>query len=125
MYFYQFAWESDYANGLLRAGHSLDTPLVFDNPDGRPMTGSSPARYEMAALMSETWIAFARTGDPNHEGLPAWETFDEHGRQQMVLDLPPRAVADLDQPERLAWQDIKVNLPFEGPAFVGAFGGGE
>ncbi len=125
VYFYQFAWESDYQNGLLRAGHSLDTALVFDNPDGRPMTGSSPARYEMAALMSETWIAFARTGNPNHEGLPTWPTFDEHRRQQMVLDLPPRVEADLDQPERLAWQDIKVNLPFEGPAFVGAFGGGE
>ncbi|MQA01111.1 MAG: carboxylesterase family protein [Dehalococcoidia bacterium] len=121
VYFYQFAWETDYANGLMRAGHSLDTPLVFDNADGRPTTGSSPARYDMAALMSETWLAFARNGDPNHDGLPHWPTFDADARQTMVLDLPPHAEADPDQPERLAWADITVHLPFEGPAFVGSF----
>ena len=120
-YFYQFAWETNYQNGLVRAGHGLDTTLCFDNPDGRPMTGTDPSRFDIAALMSETWIAFARSGDPNHEGLPLWEQFNAETRHQMVLDLPPHAETDWDSPERLAWADVKVNLPFEGPAFVGAF----
>lgn len=121
VYFYQFAWETDYANGLVRAGHGVDTPLVIDNPHGRPTTATAPGRDEIAALMSDTWIAFARTGDPNHEGLPEWQTFNADTRHQMVLDLPPHAESDVDRTERFAWRDINVHLPFEGPAFVGAF----
>jgi len=120
-YFYQFAWESNASNGLIRAGHGVDTPLVFDNPDGRPMTGTDPARFDIAALMSETWIQFARNGNPNHEGIPQWERFDSATRHQMVFDLPPHAETDWDREERLAWRDVPVHLPFEGPAFVGTF----
>ena len=120
-YLYQFAWETNYADGMVRAGHGLDTTLCFDNPDGRPMTGTDPSRFEIAALLSETWATFARTGNPNHEGLPRWERFDAGTRHQMILDLPPHAEADWDREERLAWQGVTVNLPFEGSAFVGAF----
>ncbi len=121
VYFYQFAWESNHREGRFRAAHSLDTTLVFDNPDGRPMTGTSPTRYDIAALMADTWIAFARNGDPNHEGLPHWDRFNEDTRHQMVFDLPPHAEQDWDRIERLAWRDVDLALPFEGRAFVGAF----
>jgi len=114
VYMYQNAWKSNAGNGLTGAGHGLDTPLAFDNADGRPTTGTDPNRYEMAALVAETWLAFAKTGDPNHAGLPTWKRFDPTGRQTMILDLPPHAEADPNGVERRAWDGIKVNLPWEG-----------
>ena len=121
VFMYQNAWKSDAANGMIGAGHGLDTPLAFDNADGRPATGTNPNRYEMAALLADTWIAFARTGDPNHPGLPRWPAFDPRTRNTMILDLPSHAEADPNGVERRAWDGIAVNMPWEAPAFVGAF----
>jgi para-nitrobenzyl esterase len=122
VYMYQFAWETDYLNGLVRAGHGLDTPFCFDNPGGRPTTGTRAGKLEMAATMSAAWIAFARNGNPNYEGLPEWPAYDTGRRATMILDVPPSVVDDPFGDERRAWDGIKVNLPFEGAAFVGSWG---
>ena len=122
VYMYQFAWETDYANGLIRAGHGLDTPFSFDNVDARPTTGTRADRFEMGAIMSRAWVAFARSGDPNYEGLPQWPPYDITRRATMILDVPPSVLDDPFADERAAWDGIKVNLPFEGPAFVGSWG---
>jgi para-nitrobenzyl esterase len=57
------------------AGHGAEIQYVFDNLalDARPWTG---ADRQLAARLAATWIAFARTGSPNGEGLPAWPAFD-------------------------------------------------
>ena len=31
--------------------------------------------YALAAKMSDAWISFARTGNPNHKGLPNWPAY--------------------------------------------------
>ena len=36
--------------------------------------------------MSSYWINFAKTGDPNGEGLPALPQFDEKDQQVMYFD---------------------------------------
>jgi para-nitrobenzyl esterase len=45
---------------------------VFDNLGGGRR---SESRRHLAGEMSEAWLAFARTGDPNHEGLQTWAPF--------------------------------------------------
>ena len=47
----------------------------------------------MADQMSESWLAFARSGDPNTRALPQWPRYDAKRRPTMQFDLPPR-VAD-------------------------------
>ena len=32
--------------------------------------------YRLANIMSSYWVNFATRGDPNGEGLPAWEPYD-------------------------------------------------
>ena len=121
VYMYRFDWETDFAEGRVKAGHALDTPFVFGNVDASPMTGTRSDRHEFAAIMSETWLAFAKNGDPNHAALPRWPAFDTEARATMIFDMPCRLELDPNAVERRAWHDIPVNLPWEGPAFVGAF----
>ncbi len=103
-YLYLFTWESDFLGGLFKAAHSMEIPFVFDNTDIVPMTGDRPDRAELAALMSRTWVQFAAAGDPNHEGLPAWQPFDLERRPTMVFDVPTHAEDDPAAAERLVWQ---------------------
>ena len=78
------------------------------DPDIAPMTGDSPDRYELAAMMSEAWIAFARNGDPNHPGLPEWPVFDADTRATMLFDVPSRVENDPRRDERLAWEGVPL-----------------
>lgn len=59
------------------ATHASERPYVFDNLHtvGRPL-GERDARA--ATAMADYWTAFARAGDPNGTGRPAWPEF---GRQ--------------------------------------------
>jgi para-nitrobenzyl esterase len=54
----------------------------------------------------DSWIAFARTGDPAHAGLPEWPAYDTAKRATLVFDRRCElANAPLD-PERAAWDAI-------------------
>ena len=87
-YVYLLAWETGADNGRLRAHHALDVPLVFNNVETmRSMLGPGPEPQRMADLMSSAWIAFARTGSPNTDELPAWPAYDPENRATMVFDI--------------------------------------
>ena len=40
----------------------------------------------LAAQMSGAFVAFARSGNPNHAGLPQWPTFTTPTRATMVFE---------------------------------------
>ena len=86
----------------------MEIPFVFDNVDAAPLTGERPDRQQLADTMSEAWLAFARTGDPNHEGLPRWPAYETGTRPTMIFDVPSRTENDPRREERLAWEGIPV-----------------
>ena len=45
-----------------------------------------PGAKAVEDAMSDAWIAFAKTGNPNHPGLPAWPTYDATTRAVMVFN---------------------------------------
>jgi para-nitrobenzyl esterase len=54
--------------------------------------------------MSRAWVNFARTGDPNHAGLPHWAPYDTLRRATMILNDDCRLVDDPHGSEqRLLW----------------------
>ena len=82
-------------DGKLRPFHTLEIPFAFDNVDmATSMTGAGPERQALADKVSGAWVAFARSGNPNHKGLPAWAPFDTTKRATMVLDNECKLVND-------------------------------
>jgi len=56
----------------------------------------------LADKVSDAWIAFARTGDPNTPKLPQWPAFEAKDRATMVINNTSKVVNDPLREERLA-----------------------
>jgi len=103
VYMYRFQWYSPVSGGRLRAMHCMDIPFAFDNVDNsQPIVGAGADRQALADRMSRAWVAFARSGDPNHAGLPRWEPFTATERSTMMLNTACRLDRDPYHDERLA-----------------------
>ncbi|HET6959774.1 MAG TPA: carboxylesterase/lipase family protein [Vicinamibacterales bacterium] len=103
VYMYRFQWYSPVSGGRLRAMHCMDIPFAFDNVDNsQSIVGNGTDRQPLADRMSHAWVAFARTGDPNHAGLPRWEPFTANERATMMLNAECRLARDPYRDERLA-----------------------
>jgi para-nitrobenzyl esterase len=81
VWMYLFCWSA----GPLRSGHGFELAFMFDNVH-EPVMHPSPSRLELADRMSEAWLAFARSGDPNHEDLANWAPYDTQTRATMIFD---------------------------------------
>jgi para-nitrobenzyl esterase len=102
-YVYRLMWRQPVEGGRRVSQHSLDLPFMFDNVAAVPhMTGTeTEATRAMVANMANSWIAFARTGNPNNASVPAWAPYDLQRRNTMLFDVPSTAVDDPHKSERL------------------------
>ena len=107
---YLFTHVSPAMRGALGACHALDLPFVFgtlDMPLQDRFAGSGPEVEALSAAMMRSWIAFAKTGDPNYDGSTTrWPRYDAAARSTMIFDKAIRVEdAPLDA-ERAAWDGI-------------------
>ena len=88
-YLYRFDFNSGVLDGRARAYHCAELAYCFDNVDRcLNATGGTPEARRLAAHMADAWIAFAKTGDPNHKGLPKWPTVEGGKVMAMRFDDP-------------------------------------
>jgi para-nitrobenzyl esterase len=95
VYLYYFRWETPVDGGRLRSPHTIEIPFAFDNVTiAKRLTGGGPDAVALADKVSDAWIAFARTGNPDTPKLPRWTPFNATDRPTMVFDTKSRVEND-------------------------------
>jgi para-nitrobenzyl esterase len=100
-----YVYSFDFEPTPLKAAHGAEIAFVFGNATADPR--ARPGAREVEDAMSEAWIAFARTGNPNHSGLPSWPVYDTRTRAVMVFDTKTAVVNDPRASERTVWEGRK------------------
>lgn len=89
VFYYYFDQHPDYPEDSPQAGrgspHGQDVGYVFQHL----ARNSSRNDQEIAEAMSTYWVNFAKRGDPNGEGVPAWPVFTERSPQVMYFNKTP------------------------------------
>jgi para-nitrobenzyl esterase len=87
VYVYLFTWQSPVMDGAYKAIHCIEIPFAMNNiARCEEMTGGGKEAYALSEKMSTAWINFAKTGDPNHKGLPVWPKYNEANGATMMFD---------------------------------------
>jgi hypothetical protein len=77
-------------------------PFVFGTTDiAKDFVGAGPEQAALTKAVMGAWIAFARSGNPSHAGLPAWTPYEAATRPTMVFDNACRLALD-PKPDDLA-----------------------
>ena len=108
---YQLDFPGEMASGRKGAFHTADIPLVFGNVDIPESRTKGPGAREVSDRMSDAFIALARTGDPNHAGLPRWDRYELPRRQTMLFDVDARMADDPRGDERAFFSMIPYIQP--------------
>jgi para-nitrobenzyl esterase len=98
--------------GRLRAMHTSDIALAFDNlaQPGSP-TAPSPGAQAATDAMSESFIAMARKGNPNNPTIPAWPKYELDRRSTMMFDAQTRVIDDPRGAERRLFAAVPYIQP--------------
>jgi para-nitrobenzyl esterase len=87
VWLYIFSWQTPVLDGRPRAFHCLDIPFVFDNSDRCDhMTGGGPDARKLGQAMADSWVQFARSGNPNHSGIPIWDAYSDKSGVNLIFD---------------------------------------
>ncbi|MHA1992805.1 MAG: carboxylesterase/lipase family protein [Candidatus Hodarchaeales archaeon] len=108
-YNYLFTWNSPGMDGQLGCCHALEIAFVFNTlnlPGMDEFTGQGPEAELLSQKVMDAWIAFAHTGNPNHDGIPEWQSYDTEKRTTMLLGKDCKTVNAFQDKEREAWDGL-------------------
>jgi para-nitrobenzyl esterase len=92
-YVYHFSRVPPSEKQTLGAFHAAEIPFVFDSSE--PILGLSEDDKALTEIMVTAWTNFAKTGNPNGEGVPSWPEY--HSRNWMhFLGNTGRALAEVE-----------------------------
>jgi para-nitrobenzyl esterase len=118
VYAYRFSYVAESQPASAGAGHASDIPFFFDNAAIKYGAQTSPRDMAMGKAISTYIVNFARTGNPNGAGLPAWPLYDRAGDR--IMDFAPSGTL---VPEKDPWGGAKSTRPL--PAADGTLTYGE
>ncbi|MBR4233208.1 MAG: carboxylesterase/lipase family protein [Bacteroidales bacterium] len=82
---YLFAWQKPTDH---YSAHGDELPFFFNTIEAekRKVPEITPEVAHLEDVMSDYWVNFAYTGNPNGEGLPVWHSFSEANEPCMIFD---------------------------------------
>ncbi len=98
---YLYVFERNPNNPSQRASHFMEVPYVFNNLSEQ----ATREDKELAKLINDYWVQFAKTGSPNGPGLPAWPPYDLESKRHQVLDVEI-SQGQNDRKEQLDLMDV-------------------
>ena len=120
VFVYRFDWappSPGYPGLNLGAVHGAELGFTMGYPEGWPeIYGDSGIPQGLRDQIMDAWIAFARTGNPNHGNLPTWQPYNLKTRPTMLFNSKKGDTAssvvkeDPDGKTRAFWDGV----PFDG-----------
>jgi para-nitrobenzyl esterase len=112
-YVWLMTWETPVEGGLFKTPHTMELPFSLYSFDKvRAYVGEGPAPKRMADQIAGAWVAFARTGKPDHPGIPHWPPYTPTDRAVMEFNLTSQVVHDpLPEVRKLLAQMSPAAMP--------------
>jgi para-nitrobenzyl esterase len=118
-FLYRFDWQPSapaYPQYDLGSPHGADLAFTFGTPEGwTEIYGTEGIPEGLRDEIMDAWIAFAKTGNPNHPAMPSWPAYEVTNRPTMIFDTMQSSslaevVSDPAADERAFWDGV----PFDG-----------
>jgi para-nitrobenzyl esterase len=106
VYAYLWEWACPAFDGKFGALHAMDVSASMHNERDAILGGGSTDARRMCDALASTWLAFAKTGDPNNPHIPDWPRFDSLQRATLVFDRNTRVERDPHGALRKLWLDM-------------------
>jgi para-nitrobenzyl esterase len=105
-YRYRFSYVQTAMRERMRTGapHGGEIGFVFGTLTDRPGATLSPEDQAVSRMAQSYWVNFAKTGDPNGVGLPAWPRHDPG--KDLIFDFHPDGTAGAIPDVRKARLDV-------------------
>ena len=106
VYLYRFSYVQTAMRERMRAGapHGGEIAFVFDTLSAGRGGAPTPEDQAVARMAHSYWVNFAKTGDPNGPGLPAWPRHD--AGKELIFDFRPDGSAGGGPDPRKARLDV-------------------
>ncbi len=85
IYSYLFTLEMPLNSGTL-PWHNVEEAYMFHNAEYLEASYIPGVSEKLQDIMSSAWLSFAKTGNPNHGGMPAWEPVAAETSGLMIFD---------------------------------------
>jgi para-nitrobenzyl esterase len=95
--------------------HGAELAFMFGSQGWPEVYGTEPVPRALTEQLMDAWLAFAKTGDPNHPNMSSWPAYDARDRSTMVFNttttsMTTEVVNDPASDERTFWDGV----PFDG-----------
>jgi para-nitrobenzyl esterase len=97
-YLYVWKWATPAFDGKFGAVHGHDVDASFHLVRNAMCGAGQHDGALMADRLASTWVAFAKTGNPNNPTIPSWPAYEPGRRATMVFDREMAVVDDYRGP---------------------------
>ncbi len=116
-YVFQFGYvpAAAQARSPYGAGHGSDISYAFNTINARRGQQPEPTdtEKELARVMCAYWANFAKTGNPNGEGLPKWSVYNNQNHDMLDIEMDGKIVPKQD-PRKARLDVIEKAVKYRG-----------